>query len=141
MLIHSASELKAILLPKSQEGVRKTQMQIYDIIDEVLMEFYNSYSPVEYQRTYQLLCSLVHSEIIATGNGYTAEVYFDVGSLGYKAGWSGEKTMANVAHGTRFTYPYHMGSPAIWDEPLAKIAPQAIQMLVANLQAAGIPIR
>ena len=141
MLIHSASELKAILLPKIEQAVKQTEEQVHQIIDEYLKAYYSEYSPDYYHRTYQLLHSLVKSEIIATGNGYKGEVYYDVGSLGYKASWSGEQTMANAGTGKHATYPRYIGGTAIWDTPRGIISAEAIQMLVANLKAAGSPIK
>ena len=146
MIIRSQADLKAALLPKIQRAIEKTQMQIYDIIDKVLMEYYNSYSPEQYHRTYQLLRSLVYSKVEETANGYKAEVYFDIGSLKYKPSWSGEQTMENA--GVKGIRGYRgkgqnipIPSPKIWIEPITQIEPQAIEMLVNNLKSIGVPIK
>lgn len=141
MLIRSKSELKAILLPKIKQAVEQTQEQAYNIINEFLIRYYSEYSPVEYHRTEQLLKSLVKSNIIDTGNGYRAEVYFDVGSLKYKKSWSGEKTMANAGSGKHATYPKLISGTAIWNTPKSILNKELIEMLIANLKTAGIPIR
>lgn len=151
MLIHNSAELKAILLPKIKESVRQTQMQVYDIIDTVLQDFYNDYTPEQYHRTYQLLHSLVHSEIEEIPNGYRATVYFDYTKIDYtnrkfKKKWSGEKEME--FGGVRGLRGYRgkghsipIRAPKFWLDPKNEIDNKVKSMLLANLKANGIPIR
>lgn len=141
MLIHSQAQLKAILLPKIEQAVQKTQEQVYKVIDEFLQKYYSEYSPIYYHRTYQLLQSLVKSEIKSVGNGYTCEVYFDVGALSYKSSWSGQRTMENAGSGYHAKYPKEIEGTAIWDTPKSQLDAELIPMLLSNLKAAGIPIR
>lgn len=146
MLIHNSKELKLSLLPKIKQAVQQTQMQIYDIIDKVLMDYYNDYSPEQYHRTYQLLRSLVRSNIEETSNGYKASVYFDYQKLHYKSSWSGKKTMENAGKkgirgykGKNHSIPIR--SPKIWLDPKTEIDGKVIKMLIVNLKAVGIPIK
>lgn len=144
MLIHNSNELKQALLPKMREAIQKTQMQIYDIIDQVLQDFYNDYTPEYYKRTYQLLRSLVHSDIEELPNGYRATVYFDYTKLKYKKSWSGAKEMefggVRGLRGYRKTGGVIL-APKFWLDPKNEIDGKVISMLLSNLRAAGIPIR
>lgn len=84
MAFHSMSELKAYLMPKMEETVEIMRKDVSDTIMYYLQQFYEEYyPPVQYVRTYQLLNSLVKTEVKQVGLGYTASVYFDTSLLDY----------------------------------------------------------
>lgn len=160
MLIRNSNELKTILLPKIKSAVKQTQEEAYTIIHRFVKQWYAEYSPTLYARTYQLFQSLVKSKIIETPNGYKAEVYFDLDKLDYymktlqngeivkNKNWNPksksieEKALQNVAE-----YGYHIlkgrkvHGTEIWNESLAILNKEAINILVNNLKSAGIPIK
>lgn len=161
MLIHNSTELKKALLPKIEIAVKQTQEQVYLIINRFIKEWYAEYDPDLYVRTYQLFKSLVKSEIIEIQNGYKAEVYFDLDRLDYymkmlkgrskpvkNKNWHPknksieEKVVQNVSE-----YGYHIlkgrreHGTEIWNESLAILNDEAIDLLLKNLKSAGIPIR
>lgn len=149
MTFDSTDALKNYILPKCAIAIRYAQMEIFNIIDKFLMNYYGEFSPEVYQRTQQLLHSLVKSDIKSTGSGYEAEVYFDVGLLDYSMktingitvpnkGWSEEKTLSAAAHGSHGGW---VSGTAIWDDPMEIIDSKAIEILKKHLIAAGIPLR
>ena len=151
------------MLKKCQSALEKTQEKVYKILDKFLNDFYNDYDPssyvdwdgtvklkrLYYQRTYQLLHSLVKSRVVASGNGYKAEVYFDYDSLGYLDGNqpSGLQVMEAAAQGlhgaigAEFQYVNGKTGVGIWNDPVKILDKKAIEMLKNMLIAEGVPIR
>lgn len=145
MVFKSEAQLKSFLLSKCQNALIKAQEQVYQIIDRFVKEFYAEFSPEMYERTYQLYRSLVKSDIVPTGNGYKAEVYFDFSSLVYTSGSSpsGEQVMNAAAYGGHGAEGLHIiaGGTGIWDEPKQILNAEAINILKKMLISEGIPIR
>lgn len=149
MTFNSLDALESYILSQSAVALRHAQVEVFNIIDKFLMNYYSEFSPEVYQRTQQLLHSLVKSDIKSTGNGWVAEVYFDVGLLDYSMktingvkvpnkGWSEAKTLSAAAHGSHGGW---VSGTAIWDDPMKILDDKAIDILKNNLVAAGIPIK
>lgn len=146
MTFKNEKQLKDFLLKKCQVALAKTQEKVYKIIDLHVQRFYADYDPEMYQRTYQLMHSLVKSNVRSTGSGYEAEVYFDLGSIGYDTGKkpSGEQVMGAAAyggHGASGLKIVYCGGADIWNTPLDILDMEAVKILAQELRAAGIPIR
>lgn len=145
MTFSSSTELENYILSRMKIAITQTQEKIYKILDEFVKKFYSEYDPSIYERTYQLYHSLVKSEIIPTGNGYKANVYFDYSSLSYMTGAepSGLQVMnaaASGGHGAEGLYVVH-GNTGIWDDPIVILRTEAHEMLKQSLIDAGIPIK
>lgn len=149
MTFHSMDELKRYILSRSNTAIKLAQERIYLVIHKFVKEYYAEYSPVLYERTYQLFRSLVKTDVKSTINGWVAEVYFDVDRLDYymkkingqevpNKGWSEEKTLSAAAHGS---HGGKVSGTAIWDEPLRILNKQGYDMLKKALIDAGIPVR
>ena len=146
MVFKNETQLKSFLLAKCQNALIKTQEKVYKIIDMYVQRFYADYDPVMYDRTYQLLHSLVKSEIISTGNGYEAQVYFDMSNLNYVTGRqpSGEQVVSAAAyggHGATGLKVVYGGGEDIWFTPLEVLNAEAIEILRSMLIAEGIHIK
>lgn len=146
MTFKNEAQLKSFLLSKCNSALLKAQDKVYDIIDMFVQRFYADYDPVMYERTYQLLHSLVKSEIISTGSGYEVSVYFDAGSLGYSTGRhpSGEQVVGAAAyggHGATGLKIVYGGGADIWYTPKEILDAEAIGILKSMLIAEGIPIK
>ena len=142
-------------------------LSVFLIINRFVKEYYAEFSPAVYERTYQLFRSLVKTDVRSTGNGWVAEVYFDASMLDYQikhlTKWptnggymnpfngaissdgsfpnpkgSADLVLQSAAHGSHGGYT---SGTAIWDEPLAILNTEAINILKRELIAAGIPIR
>ena len=146
MIIKNETQLKQILLAKCKNALIKTQEQVYQIINRFVKEFYAEYSPEMYERTYQLYRSLVKSEIIPTGNGYEAYVYFDLSSIDYVTGRnpSGEQVMQAADYGRNGAMGLAVADfkgTSIWYESLNVLNAEAINTLKRMLISEGIPIK
>lgn len=146
MTFKNEAQLKNFLLQKCKSAIIKAQEKVYKILDLYMQRFYADYDPVMYERTYQLMHSLVKSDIAFTGNGYEAEVYFDMSKLNYLTGRqpSGEQVVDAAAyggHGATGLKIVYGGGEDIWFTPLEIINAEAVETLKNMLILEGIPIR
>lgn len=147
MVFKNQKQLESFLMKQSRQALLKAQDKVYGIIKQFVYKFYNDYDPELYERTYQLLESLVQSRIISDGKGYKAEVYFDVSGLNYVTGRnpSGEQVMAAAAEGGHGAQGLRVvdgdTGVSIWNDPIQRLNAEAINILVDMLRAEGIPIK
>ena len=146
MVFKDEKQLEKFLLKKSRLALLKAQDKVYTIIKRFVYQFYNEYDPIVYERTYQLLQSLVQSRIVSDGKGYKVEIYFDLDSLNYTTGSnpSGEQVMKAAEwgrHGAMGLAVADFKGTSIWHEPLEVLDAKAIKILVDMLKAEGIPIK
>lgn len=151
MVFKSENELKNFLLKGCQNAVIQAEEKVHRVIDDCLRQFYSEFSPDEYIRTEQLLHSLVRSGVKSTGNGFEAEVYFDVSKLNYQQGvvptqhgtgyatWSEEKVL-DVAMQSDTPHGGYAGGTAVWRESRAQLG-NIYELLTQELRAQGIPIK
>lgn len=149
MVFKSAEEIKMYIMKNMQIAIKEAEKKAYEIISKFLKQYYSEFSPSVYERTYQLLSSLVESEIISTGNGYQVQIYFDASRLDYSMklingtpvpnkGWSEEKTLEAAMNGSHGGYT--SGTP-IWSESVAALDANMIIILKQSLVSAGIPVK
>lgn len=84
MNFRNLKDLEKHLNNQMEYALLQTKEEVYHIIAEKLLQYYNEYTPVQYQRTYQLLKSLVKTEVMQTSHGFKANVYFDLSKIHYK---------------------------------------------------------
>ncbi len=149
MIFKTTAEMRNYILQRSQFAIQKAQEQVFQVIERFVKEYYAEFSPDRYERTYQLFRSLVKSDIKSTGNGYVAEVYFDLNALDYhmkringreisNKGWSEEETLESAAHGSHGGYK---PGTAIWDEPIRLLNTEGYNILRRMLIDSGIPVK
>ena len=155
MVFKNEKQVESFLLKKSRQAMLKAQDKAYVIIKRFLYQFYSEYDPTVYERTRQLLESLVQSRIVSDGKGYKAEIYFDVDGLNYVTGGqpTGEQVMAAATQGLhgaigdipnsdkKFKYVDIGNGTKIWEDPIKKLNAEAIDILVGMLRTEGIPIK
>ena len=154
MIFKNEKQLKDFLLIKCKNAVVQAEEKVHRIIDNCLQQFYSEFDPDEYIRTSQLLHSLVRSGVKPSGNGFEAEVYFDVNALNYETGvvqtkhgtgyatWDAE-TVFNVAMTGSYGGKPHGGyieGTAIWTESLKRIG-DVWSLLEQELKAQGILVK
>lgn len=145
MIFNSIEEIKQYIISHSQSAVAAAQEKVYQIMEDVLLEFYSEYDPVMYDRTYQLLSCCVKTDVKSTGNGWVAEVYFDAGMLHYITGSqpSGQQVLSAALWGLHgasgLAVADFFGTP-IGMESLSRIESQIYPILKTELIAAGIPV-
>ena len=160
-------EIKQDIIKKSEKGVRQAQSSVYKIIDEFLHEYYREYKPAVYERTYQLLSSLVKTDVKRTDNGFISYVYFDASALDYSVKYfskypvaggymnpfngkvtpdgvfpnpkgSAELTLESAMHGSHGGYIE--GTP-IWERSIDILDQNGYEILKRKLIQAGIPLK
>lgn len=153
-VFNSIAELERYVQQRMVRAIVKVKKQVYDIIYDVVMQYYGEYTPAASIRTGQLANSLTEGLVKATGNGAEAEIYFDVGALSHpdsymgKLGyvvhkeWDEEKilstAMTSGTHGGDWT---GTSGIEIWGESLNILNSEIIEIIKRELIAAGIPIR
>jgi hypothetical protein len=155
MKFKSEKQLEAFLMKKCRLALLKAQDEVYRIIKRFVYDYYKDYSPDFYERTRQLLESLVESRITSYGKGYKAEVYFNIGGLNYTTGAqpTGEQVMAAATQGLHGAigsipnsdkeYKYVSGKTGvnIWSDPIKELDAEAINILKQMLISEGVPIK
>lgn len=135
MVFKNDAQLKKFLISKCVNAVGNTEKKVHKELAKNLDKFYTEFEPVEYIRTGALHGSLDFTGAVRTGNGATAEVYFNTpsyeqgvmplkhtpehGSYGW-ATWTGKKVLDvamtdGLPHGR-----YESGTP-IWTESMANL--------------------
>ena len=165
MTFDSLDALKNYILSRSRVAIEQAREKVYDKIAEFLFKFYEEFEPDVYVRTYQLLCSLVKTDVKQVSNGWTAEVYFDVSALDYSTRvvpqgqpWSDYASPENTYHrenwsdgNTEWVFKtamtganphggYESGT-AIWKESIKILNKERRSILKQSLIAAGISVR
>lgn len=143
------AQLKSFLLEKCKSAVANAENKVYAIIKESLVKYYRDYDPILYDRTNQLLYSLVKSDVKILGNRVVAEVYFDIDGLNYMTGNmpTGEEVMAAASQGVHgaigdnLLYRHGKSGVDVWNTPIIKIDAELIRILERELRAAGIPLK
>lgn len=164
MVFKNEKELEKFILKKCHDALAKTQEEVYKILDKFLNDFYNDYDTTTYvdwdgtrkikrgyDRTYQLLHSLVKSEVLPSKKGYQARVYFDYNYLKSKyldgnnpSGFQVMEAAAQGLHGAigdEFLYVHGETGVSVWNDPIKILDAKAIEILKNMLIAEGIPIK
>lgn len=149
MVFKNDAQLKSFLMEKCKSAVAQTQERVYQVINMCLDQYYGEFKPDEYIRTQKLLNSLVKSNIVAVGNGFKAEVYFDEKQLNYQTGvvqtqhgtgyatWGAEEVLDTAMHGSHGGY---IDGTAIWGTSRAVLG-DIYSLLRNELISQGIPIK
>lgn len=145
MQITSTAQLKKVILDRAKQAIESSQEEVYTIMENVLKQFYAEYTPIMYERTYQLLKSCVKGEIKKDSNSITTTVYFDSGLLNYTSGSSptGKQVMDAASLGMHGAYGLHMvdGNTEIYPDSVDTIKRYIFPILKSELIKAGIPVK
>lgn len=154
MFFKTKKELENYLMSKMQDSIEEAQQKVYDILYGFIDQFYQEYTPTEYQRIFDLYKSLVKSEIIQIGHSYKAIVYFDATQMDHQildgyygevrepSEWSEEQILRTALIGE---HPHGGYSKApgqgILINGMPVIHEKEIQLLIDALRNNGIPIK
>lgn len=143
MKFTSTEQIKQYLLSRTKTAVAEVQEKVREIFQDFLDMYYDDYDPKEYVRTYQLLNSLVKSDIEPTGSGYRAVVYFDIDGLEYEeaTGRQVAETASYGRHGAESESVAGYSGINIWSHPLWVITEEQRAIFKNALIKAGIPVR
>jgi hypothetical protein len=148
MTFDSGEQLKKFILGKCVKAVDNVKEKVHVEFAGNLNQFYSEFSPDYYIRTGALFNSLDYTDAVSTGNGASAEVYFETPS--YKNGrvplqnggyghayWSGEQVLNVAMQGSHGGY---VDGTAIWEESMDSLGwRQGIEgMLEQELKRQGL---
>lgn len=168
MTFDSIEAFKSYILKQSEVAIKNAQDKVGNIINHFLTEYYKEYDPEVYVRTYQLLKSLVKSDVKRVGDSWVAEVYFDLDALNYATrivpqgqSWSAWASPESTFHRNDWTHENdkwvletamtggNTGRPhggyasgtQVWNESLKILNVEAINILKEKLIQAGVPVK
>ena len=131
--VSSIQELEKELTKRTKKAVSNVREKIYDIINRKLYEYYGEYTPEQYERTKQILYSLVR---ISTANGMGFKVYFDYNGIKYKTGdWGTPDVYKNVL--TTGLHTPSVSGTNVWVESKEEIG-DITELIRKELIAQGI---
>lgn len=142
MAFKNEKQLKDFLMAKCKAAVANTEKEVYETFNMNVDNFYDEFTPKQYDRTDKLSNSLSTSEVTQIGNGVYADVWFDPNMMDYTTGsWSGE-TVLNVAMSSKVPHGGYKSGTAIWEESMLAMHDKGgvKEILKQNLIAEGVPI-
>ena len=166
----SLSEAEAYILSKVRIAVGIAQRKAFTEFNRFVFMYYGEWQPAVYERTRQLLRALSKSDVYGSGNGFGADIYYDVGKMDYsrknlhKIQRNGKwmhpyvpgvytsdgvfinhgdagKVLANAAHGKHGRKNGDVAGTAIWDEPMAILASRYKTIFRQAFEEAGLPVK
>lgn len=148
VFIKKPNELMKILSARISLALQMTQNAIYKIFQESLSEYYHepvfngSSIPEKYDRLYKMLNSIVKTDIVNTGNGFscTVEVNRDYLGYTYPGGATGQKVWEwanDKTHGGNVE-----GNLKVWDNAIDKLGGESgiINLMKQSLRKCGVPV-
>lgn len=147
MTFTNPQQIKNCLLKGAMNAVANAQQEVHDKLDEFLGKYYADYDPHMYERTKQLIHSLVITDTKKTGNGYEGYVYFDYNRLDYITGQqpSGYQVITAAAQGLHGAMGLHTmpgnSKIDIWDMPISELRRDLMPKLKQYLIESGIPVK
>ena len=135
----SMSSLAAAMRRALVPAVNTMARSIEEKVDEKVMEYYQEYSPVQYDRTGTMSNAPQKTDAVSTGNGAQAEVYTDTG-LSYNTGtWSMQEVWESAnkyLHGGKVP-----GGVSVWDAPISEAQAESRSLWLTALRSAGLNVR
>lgn len=142
VVIKNPSDLTIVFKKRVALALNATQDVIYRTLQEKLSEYYYEITPKVYDRTYKLFNSIIKTEIITTGDGFSCTVEVDPSYLDYtyKGGATGLEVWnwANAnSHGGTVS-----GNIEVWNNAIDALGGKngIINLMKQNLQKYGVPV-
>lgn len=135
----SFSALKAAMTRALVPAVNTMAGSIEEKVDQKVMEYYQEYSPIEYDRTGTMSYAPQKTDAVADGNSASAQVYADT-SLTYSTGlWNMSEvwySANNYLHGGKIR-----GNVSVWDNPIEEAKAESRSLWLSALRSAGLNVR
>ena len=116
--INNMNDLEKALMPTMTKMVDKLAERVYETLNYFLREYYDSYDPVSYRRTKDLLYSAIKVEPKIKGNKVVASVYIDTDSMDNYYNATGEQVAAWANQGLHGGLAVGTKTPHVWDDTL-----------------------
>lgn len=145
MAIHvkNMKELNKALQPVIKGMVDKMAERVEQTLNYFLQEYYNSYDPVYYRRSYDFLHSAIKTEAKVVGNKVVASVYIDTDSMNNYYEATGEE-VANMANqGLHGGLNVGSNTPHVWDDTIDSTVNngELLKLAVDYLKSKGFSVR
>lgn len=90
---NNLNQLEKYIKSQIKLAVQDTRDYIYEMINFYIIKYYGSYSPEQYQRTYQFADSLIKMDVSVNGSSISTEVKIneDFLSMNYNPTFTGQK--------------------------------------------------
>ena len=145
MAIHVSNmkELNKALQPVLKGMVGEMADRVEQNLNYFLQEYYNSYDPVYYRRSYDFLHSAVKVEPKVVGNKVVASVYIDTDSMNNYYNATGEQVARWANEGTHGGTITGNNTPRVWDDTLKETVDngELLKLAVDYLKSKGFSVR
>lgn len=145
MAIHVSNmkELNKALQPVLKGMVGEMADRVEQTLNYFLQEYYNSYDPVYYRRSYDFLHSVVKVEPKVVGNKVVASVYIDTDSMNNYYDATGEQAARWANEGTHGGTIPGNNTPHVWDDTLKETLDngELLKLAVDYLKSKGFSVR
>ncbi|MDE6844179.1 MAG: hypothetical protein K2J99_00215 [Lachnospiraceae bacterium] len=145
MAIHVSNmkELNKALQPVLKSMVGEMADRVEQTLNYFLQEYYNSYDPVYYRRSYDFLHSAIKTEPKVVGNKVVASVYIDTGSMDNYYDATGEEVATFANAGTHGGTIRGNNTPHVWDDTLRETLDngELLKLATEYLKSHGISVR
>lgn len=143
-VIRSMSDLTKVIESRIQQALKITQQEIFEVIQQHIVDYYHVFTPHMYQRTWEFLNSLIKTDVIKTNGTISCTVGIDRNYLTYR--YSGGATGLEVAtyanqHSHGGIYDDDFGQ--FWDDAMAELGlePGIKYLMKKNLKKCGVPVK
>lgn len=143
MKICNMKDLEKALQPVMLGMVDQLTEQVYETLNYLLQEYYNSYDPKSYSRQFDFLRSAVKVEPKIKGSKVTTSVYIDTESMdnyynatGFQvASWANQGLHGGLNAGSK--------TPHVWDDTMDNTVNngELLKLAVDYLRGKGISVR
>lgn len=145
MAVHvkNMKELNKALQPVMMDMVDKLAERVYETLNYFLQEYYNSYDPVYYRRSYDFLHSAVKVEPKVIGNKVVASVYIDTDSMDNYYEATGEEVATWANQGTHGGTIRGNNTPHVWDDTMRETVEngELLKLALEYLKSKGFSVR
>lgn len=145
MAIHVSNmkELNKALQPVMMGMVNKMAERVEQNLNYFLQEYYNSYDPVYYRRSYDFLHSAIKTEPKVVGNKVVASVYIDTDSMDNYYEATGEEVATWANQGTHGGTIRGNNTPHVWDDTMRETVDngELLKLALEYLKSKGFSVR
>ena len=145
MTIHVSNmkELNKALQPVLKGMVGEMADRVEQTLNYFLQEYYNSYDPVYYRRSYDFLHSAIKVEPKVVGNKVVASVYIDTDSMNNYYDATGEQVARWANEGTHGGTIRGNNTPHVWDDTMDETVNngELLKLAVDYLKSKGFSVR
>lgn len=123
--------------------VDKMAERVYETLNYFLQEYYDSYDPIYYRRTYDFLHSAIKTEAKVIGNKVVASVYIDTDSMDNYYEATGEEVATWASQGLHGGLNTGNSTPYVWDDTMRETIEngELLRLALEYLKSKGFSVR